>query len=624
MSRGLPQGSILSPVLYNILANSVPQIPQSNQIIYADDKETYCRGRTLEEAERKLQEAVIPLEQWLVNSALTAEISKCKIMCWTLKRLSREPNVNLNGNRVEVTKTHKSLGLLLDGPHLTWAPHIEHLRVTCTKRLDVMRRITGVKWGASRELLLDYYIKAIRSKIEYGCSVYGSASKTVLDRLNTIQNTALRISTGAFKTSPILCLEIETGVKSLTSSRQLQTCKQFLSITRKPTSHPLSKALVSTMSTGPNIWTRTKKPFIIRALQAYEKLGFPIPDIWNTPPISPVPPWENLSNIIRCDFPSTDKPTSESSLAIRTAYNYLSNTIYKDYSSIFTDGSSCEVNKSTAAAMFIKDTGKCEVWRLPKDTEITNAELFAIMKACSHALASKDKKMVIYTDSLSALQLLISSNPKSYRELVIPTQRLLRELNLQKESIILQWIPSHKGIPGNTVADQAAKMGLQQQQMTVIKQPESTLKKLLSKKADQKWLEQTTATFRTSSTHLRNIRDNIQTNPWMRSKSRILDTALLRARIGHCGLNGHLNRINLEDSPDCEWCGQEETIAHMFLECPRHHSIRADLKDKLSQLGLTFSIKNILGGGNYPSEIQFKAAQHVKVFLRKSGRLQRL
>ena len=83
MERGLPQGSILSPILFNIPANSIPTVPYTSQIIYADDKKIYCRGKTLEEVEQKLQHAIGPLEQWLEDTALTAETSKCKIMLWT-------------------------------------------------------------------------------------------------------------------------------------------------------------------------------------------------------------------------------------------------------------------------------------------------------------------------------------------------------------------------------------------------------------------------------------------------------------------------------------------------------------------------------------------------------------
>ncbi len=69
-----------------------------------------------------------------------------------------------------------------------------------------MRALAGVKWGASRATLLHFYRAYIRSKIDYGCEVYGSASPTLLKQLEVVQNTALRIALGGFRSSPILAL----------------------------------------------------------------------------------------------------------------------------------------------------------------------------------------------------------------------------------------------------------------------------------------------------------------------------------------------------------------------------------------------------------------------------------
>ena len=59
----------------------------------------------------------------------------------------------------------------------------------------------------------------LKPKIDYGSEVYSSASRSLLDSLEPIQNAALRIATGAFRTSPILSLRVESGIiKSLALS----------------------------------------------------------------------------------------------------------------------------------------------------------------------------------------------------------------------------------------------------------------------------------------------------------------------------------------------------------------------------------------------------------------------
>ena len=113
------------------------------------------------------------------------------LMCFTLKRLPSPPTLQLCGQAVPYSKTHTFLGLRLNGPRLSWVGHIEYLRTSCNKRLDVMKRIAGICWGAKWDLLLQYYLATIQPKIMYGSSIYGSAARTVLTRLDPLQNAAL-------------------------------------------------------------------------------------------------------------------------------------------------------------------------------------------------------------------------------------------------------------------------------------------------------------------------------------------------------------------------------------------------------------------------------------------------
>ncbi|XP_045101460.1 uncharacterized protein LOC123498419 [Portunus trituberculatus] len=112
------------------------------------------------------------------------------------EKLPTPPTVNLSGEAVPYSTSHTLLGLRLDGPRLSWVNHISYLRTSCNKRLDVMKRIAGIRWGASRDLLLHYYKTTIRAKMQYASCFYGSAAYSNLLKLDPIQNAALRISMG--------------------------------------------------------------------------------------------------------------------------------------------------------------------------------------------------------------------------------------------------------------------------------------------------------------------------------------------------------------------------------------------------------------------------------------------
>ena len=70
-------------------------------------------------------------------------------------------------------------------------PHIKHLKDKCTKALNLLQVLAHTFWGADQETLLHLYRSLIRSKLDYGCIVYGFARGSYLRMLDPIQNHAL-------------------------------------------------------------------------------------------------------------------------------------------------------------------------------------------------------------------------------------------------------------------------------------------------------------------------------------------------------------------------------------------------------------------------------------------------
>lgn len=98
----------------------------------------------------------------------------------------------------------------LDGRY-TWKKHIEEIDKKCRRVLNVMRAIAGKEWGAERDSMITIYQALIRSTVDYGCMIYGSASESLLKKLDRIQYRALRICLGATKTTPVNALLVEAN-----------------------------------------------------------------------------------------------------------------------------------------------------------------------------------------------------------------------------------------------------------------------------------------------------------------------------------------------------------------------------------------------------------------------------
>lgn len=89
--------------------------------------------------------------------------------------------------------------------------NINKMEDKCKKSINVMRCLTGREWGASRSSLKSIYVALIRSVLDYGSIMVGSAAKSLLMRLEVIQNQALRICCGTFKTSSVPAIQVEMG-----------------------------------------------------------------------------------------------------------------------------------------------------------------------------------------------------------------------------------------------------------------------------------------------------------------------------------------------------------------------------------------------------------------------------
>ena len=140
------------------------------------------------------------LQEWADTNGF--KFSESKTVCVHFCRLRKQhvdPVLTLNGKPIPVAEETKFLGLIFDRK-LSFLPHLRYLRTKCLKGLNLLRVVAHTSWGADQQTLLHLYRSLIRSKLDYGCIVYGSARDSYLRMLDPIQNHALRLCIGAFRT----------------------------------------------------------------------------------------------------------------------------------------------------------------------------------------------------------------------------------------------------------------------------------------------------------------------------------------------------------------------------------------------------------------------------------------
>ncbi|KAF2343914.1 Reverse transcriptase domain [Trinorchestia longiramus] len=212
---GVPQGAVLSPLLFNIMMYDTPVEEGICSCEYADDLAFYTQHPNLRIATDTLQEQLAALHNWSKQWGLKINFNKTKSILFTNKRINPLP-ITVGGQQLEFTKQFKYLGVMLDSPQLRWHHQVEYLKQSCAPLLILLQSISHRHWGADRELLIYLYKTLIPSRLDYAAPLYGTAALSNLLQLNSIQNHCLRVATGCRKTSPTASLEVEANIFPLT------------------------------------------------------------------------------------------------------------------------------------------------------------------------------------------------------------------------------------------------------------------------------------------------------------------------------------------------------------------------------------------------------------------------
>ncbi|XP_048778819.2 uncharacterized protein LOC125682098 [Ostrea edulis] len=524
----------------------VQQLPKGvRTALYADDLVLWCSEEYTTTAKYRIQTALDRVVTWAEQWCVTIKREKTTGTLFSLSQKNQSVQLNLGSTSLEIEDQQTYLGVTFD-KRMTWKQHITSAEAKARRKLSIMRKLAGTNWGTNEKILKSVYQGNVRPHLEYGSTSWMTAAKTHLQTLDKVQNQALRIITGAMKSTPIHSMEEITNITPLSKRRE---CNAMLQAAKYccTEDHPMNNRLTQ-LSSG-----RLKRSSFVletRALQRehHESLPKQVKPIAFS--VNDYPTEDKLRNVsIQTSVPNITSKDEQSDIVKNT---HTMTMLEEQYPSefwirVFTDGSATNAIKNGGAGIYIQyPNGERQSEAIPTGLHCSNYK--AEEKAISHAAHTITDKVnittpiVFLTDALSVLQGLTNNKLPSLEQALF---------NIQSRITVLQWIPSHCGVYGNEQADILAKQGAGQQQEenpVCLAEMKTIIKSLYRKSNHQD-----------SYHHL----------------SRPEQTVIFRLRTGHNRLNKHLNRVmKVVPSPMCP-CGEaEQDTTHILQTCKNHQALR--------------------------------------------------
>ena len=136
--------------------NNLAQVLNDNidGSLFVDDFSISCRGSNMSTVERQLQLCLNKINKWSLENGFRFSKAKTNVIHFCNKRkLHNDPELLLDRIPLNVVKEAKFLGLIFDNK-LSFIPHIKHLKTKCLKALNLLKAVSGTKWGRDKKNLL--------------------------------------------------------------------------------------------------------------------------------------------------------------------------------------------------------------------------------------------------------------------------------------------------------------------------------------------------------------------------------------------------------------------------------------------------------------------------------------
>jgi ribonuclease HI len=637
---GIPQGSPASPILFLLYIRPLFDAINSRHGAaiwmpsYIDDVALCVSGPTRVANARLLEDAAQTAFSWAASNAVLFDDSKTEMLHFDRKRKNDyEPQESVTlpngtvvppGTKGVAPDVVRWIGIWFDRK-LTFRHHVTVKAASGKRAMGMLQRMANTEAGLSPAAVRQLYVSCILPVMTYGAEIWYHKQRTLYQKLETVQNDALRKILGAFRTTPIGAMQNDAALPPMDVRLEHMVRKYAIRTLSLPRSHPIRRRCPRTLPTPEEEEYKEEEDFVewdgdedemwleeqdmgeYEEDEEEEETEMQNWCPWDEPPryrrrqyrtrlhrtlshlrqwvcegdpietrsSTAAAPWETTAVITHISTRSKEDEAKHHTALIKKL-DHVRNKI------AYTDGSRLEDGR-VGAGISIDGVEMKE--HLGKYAEVYDAELTGIRKAAEYykdwAAAHPRKrrmKLWIFTDNQAAIQRLTSLRPGPGQTTAITVARISRQLAKRELSLWVQWVPGHTAVDGNEKADGLAKEAARKRPRNFTPTlTMSFLKRAARAEMVREW--QHTWESRHKGTNYSGLFKK-KPDQFFFTGNRKLISAITQLRTGHGYFNSYLHGIPSAEvaSPLCSCrAGEHQTARHLILSCLHSREERKEL-----------------------------------------------